>query len=100
MTRLFRRADAKTCAVEMADRTFAVLEDRIAELIGEGVFRQGEALDFAEAVWAALHGTTALLLDQADNLRTAGDALISTSIALIENGLLHPDYRSGKTKPC
>ena len=91
MTRLFRRSDAKTCAVEMADQSFAILEARVAELIRQGVFRAGEPSELAEAVWAALHGTTALLLDQDENLHNSGERLVDASIGLIEHGLLaHP----------
>ncbi len=99
MTRLFRRSEAKTCALEVADRTFSILEDKVAELIRQGVFRRGQASQLAEAVWAALHGTTALLLDQADNLHTAGDQLIAASIDLIEHGLLNHGERPDD-KPC
>ena len=97
MTRLFRRLDAKTCAVEMADRSFAILEEGMAELIRDGVFRPGHPAELAEAVWAALHGTTALLLDQADNLHTAKERLVTASIGLIERGLLSAAHQD---KPC
>ena len=88
MTRLFSRSNAKTCALEMADRSFAILESMVAELVRQGVFRPGDPSELAEAVWAALHGTTALLLDQDENLHTSGERLVDASIGLIEHGLL------------
>ena len=88
MSRLFQRSGAKTCAVEMADRSFAILEDAVIELVRHGVFRPGPAPVLAEAIWAMLHGVTALLLDQPGNLQSEPDALIDAALDMIEAGLV------------
>jgi AcrR family transcriptional regulator len=88
MTRLFRDTGIKTCALEMADRSFAILQDRVTDLIAAGAFRAGPASLLAEAIWATLHGVTALLLDQADNLEAARGALIDTALDILEAGLV------------
>ncbi len=88
MTRLFQRDTARTCALEMADHSFAILQDRVIELVREGVFRPGPAPILAEAIWAMLHGVTALLLDQPGNLESGPSALIETALDLLEGGLL------------
>ncbi len=90
MSRLFRRTDAKTPgAVEMADRSFAILQDRVIELTRNGTFNAiGPAPQIAEAIWAMLHGVTSLLLDQADNLETPPGKLIEAALDLLEAGLV------------
>ncbi len=90
MSRLFRRADATTpAAVEMADRSFAILQDRVAELTRNGTFTAaGPVPQVAEAIWAMLHGVTSLLLDQADNLETPPGKLIEAALNLLEAGLI------------
>ena len=40
-----------------------------------------------EAVWASLHGTTALLLDQAEHIESAPDALVARVIDIVVAGL-------------
>lgn len=88
MARLFDRARARTCALEMADHSFAILQNHIMDLIAKGVFRGGHPPKLAEAVWAMLHGVTALVLDQAANLDTDPAALIETALDLLECGLI------------
>ncbi len=89
MSRLFRRSEAQTCAVEMADHSFAILQDRVMELMHDGTFApRGPAAQVAEAIWAMLHGITSLLLDQADNLETPPAALIDAALDLLEAGLV------------
>ena len=89
MSRLFRRSDAQTCAVEMADHSFAILQDRVIELTRDGTFAaSAPAGQVAEAIWAMLHGVTSLLLDQADNLETPAEALIDAALDLLEAGLV------------
>jgi AcrR family transcriptional regulator len=88
MSRVFRRTDERTCAVEMADRSFAILQDRVTELMRDGTFQPGPAGRVAEAIWAMLHGVTSLLLDQAENLETPPDALIEATLDLLESGLV------------
>ena len=89
MSRLFRRCDARTpTTVEMADRSFAILQDRVAELTRNGIFTAaGPAAQTAEAIWAMLHGVTSLLLDQAENLETPPGQLIEAALDLLEAGL-------------
>ncbi len=89
MSRLFRRCDAKTpSTVEMADRSFAILQDRVVELTRDGTFKPaGPASQTAEAIWAMLHGVTSLLLDQAENLETPPGKLIEAALDLLEAGL-------------
>jgi AcrR family transcriptional regulator len=87
MSRLFRREDAKTCAVELADRSFALLEQSVRELMQDGTFQIRPVTPTAEAIWAMLHGVTALLLDQLENLETAPGLLIDTALDLLEAGL-------------
>jgi hypothetical protein len=41
----------------------------------------------AEAIWACLHGTTALLLDQAKHVTTPPECLIERVIDMIVAGL-------------
>ena len=90
MTRLFRRSDIKTCALELADRSFAILQDGVTELIAGGVFRDGDPTLIAEAIWATLHGVTALLLDQAENILVQPERLIEASVDLLIAGLVRP----------
>jgi AcrR family transcriptional regulator len=104
MSRLFRRSEPRTCAIEMADRSFALLQDHVTELMRDGTFQPGVPALTAEAIWAMLHGVTALLLDQADNLETPRAALIEASLDLLEAGLVGPGGRkkdgSSSDKPC
>ncbi len=90
MTRLFRRSDIKTCALELADRSFAILQDGVTELIAGGVFRDGDSTLIAETIWATLHGVTALLLDQAENILVQPERLIEASLDLLIAGLVRP----------
>ena len=83
-----RRAEACPDGIEDADRSFAILERGIAELMGAGVFAPGDTLAAAEAAWACLHGTTALLLDQPEHLQTSPDRLVDAAVAMILRGLM------------
>ncbi len=94
MTRLFTKAGAGVCALEMANQSFAILQERISELIGAGVFRPGRPALLAEAAWAMLHGVTALLLDQAENLENPPGLLIDAALNLLEAGLLQPGHHA------
>ena len=87
MSRAFRRAEAKTHALEIADRSFAILQDKVIDMMRDGTVAAGDACAVAEAIWATLHGVTAMLLDQCDNLDTAPDLLIETALNLLEAGL-------------
>ena len=89
MSRLFRRDEAQTCAVEMADHSFAILQDKVVELTRSGIFAlNAPAAQVAEAIWAMLHGVTSLLLDQAANLETPPEQLIEAALDLLESGLV------------
>jgi AcrR family transcriptional regulator len=88
MSRLVRRNDPDGCAVDMADRSFAILRDRLTELMRAGLIAAGEPSRVAEAVWASLHGLTSLLLDQAENLETEPGLLIEATLDLVEFGLI------------
>ena len=83
-----RRAAACADTIEDADRSFAILERGIAELMEAGIFAPGDPLATAEAVWACLHGTTALLLDQPEHLQTSPDRLVDAVVAIVLRGLM------------
>lgn len=74
--------------VPAADHSFAILHDSIATLMQAGVFRAGDATLAAEAVWASLHGVTALLLDQVEHIESDHEALIAGVIDLAIRGLM------------
>src|ERR1700722_713680 len=73
--------------VPAADRSFDILASNIEGLARTGVFRPTDPILTAEAVWASLHGITALLLDQADHISSDHDALIDTVIDILLRGL-------------
>jgi len=73
--------------VPAAQHSFSILSDGIAELMHNGVFAAADPLLTAEAVWAAIHGITALLLDQADHVKSDPAALIGMGIDIIIKGL-------------
>lgn len=83
-----RRADVCPDGIADADRSFAILERGIAELMDAGVFAPGDTLAAAEAAWACLHGTTALLLDQPEHLQTPPGRLADAVVAMILHGLM------------
>ena len=70
-----------------AQHSFSILSDGIARLMQAGVFAEADPLLTAEAVWAAMHGITTLLLDQADHLKSAPAALVAKEIDIILKGL-------------
>ena len=73
--------------VPAADRSFDILANNIEGLMRAGLFRADDPILTAEAVWAGLHGTTALLLDQADHIQSAPDALVHKMIDIVIAGL-------------
>ena len=99
MTRLFRRDNPNTCAVGMADRSFAILQEGLTELMACGCFRPRPPELLAETIWAMVHGTTALLLDQAENLQAGADALIESMLDVLISGLLEPSLRDHGITP-
>jgi AcrR family transcriptional regulator len=81
--------------IEAADRSFDILERGVVELMDAGIFAPGNSALVAEALWACLHGTTALLLDHAEHLESDADALASTVVDTAIRGLM----RAGVTDP-
>jgi AcrR family transcriptional regulator len=73
--------------VQAADRSFDILANSIAGLMQAGIFRQGDLVLTAEAVWASLHGVTALLLDQREHLESETEALVEAVIEIAVRGL-------------
>ena len=54
-----------------AEHSFGILSASIERLMRSGVFAPCDPLLTAEAVWASIHGTTTLLLDQANHVKAA-----------------------------
>jgi AcrR family transcriptional regulator len=73
--------------VPAADRSFYILLTGIEQLMQAGTFRTADPVLTAEAVWASLHGVTALLLDQCEHLESDPTALVSTVIDMTVRGL-------------
>ncbi len=73
--------------IEAADRSFEVLLNEASGLIEAGQFRDMDPVTAAEALWACMHGVTALLLDHLDHLETPPERLASTVIDLALLGL-------------
>ncbi len=63
-----------------ADRSFAILQRGVEEMIAAGLFRPAPSMPVAEAIWACLHGVTSVLLNQTEHLLTPGDILLDTVI--------------------
>jgi AcrR family transcriptional regulator len=91
------------CGVfEAADRSFGILERGVAELMDAGIFQRRPSILVAEALWACLHGVTALLLDHRDQLETDADALAATVVDTAIRGLMAasiPPGEKGKREP-
>jgi AcrR family transcriptional regulator len=75
-------------ALPAAEHSFGILSDSIAGLMQTGEFAAADPLVTAEAVWACIHGATALLLDQSTHVKTEPGALIGATIEIIIRGLL------------
>jgi AcrR family transcriptional regulator len=73
--------------VPASDRSFEIIANRIGQLMQAGIFRRGDPVLTAEAVWASLHGVTALLLDQREHLESGADALVTAVIEMAVRGL-------------
>ena len=73
--------------VAAADRSFDILASGIGRLMQAGIFRAADPIRTAEAVWASVHGVTALLLDQCEHLESTQDGLIDAVIDIAERGL-------------
>lgn len=75
-------------AIEAADRSFAILERGVAALMDARFFERRPTALVAEALWAAVHGVTALLLDHGDHLDSDPDALTAAVIDTALRGLI------------
>lgn len=72
---------------DAANRSFDILQRGVSELMEAGVFRPGDPLLVAEALWACLHGVTGLLIDQAVHLDSDHDQLVDTVLDTALRGL-------------
>jgi AcrR family transcriptional regulator len=82
-----RPADACEVVVPAADRSFDILVGGIERLMRAGIFRRADPVLTGEAIWASLHGVTALLLDQREHLGSDPDALAEAVIDIVVRGL-------------
>lgn len=86
--------DAKTnpacTTVEAADKSFDMLHANVAAMMDAGLFRPGDPLAVAEALWACLHGTVTLLLDHRGHLETAPQRLVDTVVDAAMRGFSAP----------
>ena len=85
--------------IEAADRSFGILERGVAELMDAGIFQRRSPVLVAEALWACLHGVTALLLDHSAKLESDADALAATVVDAAIRGLMAPPSRPGSPRP-
>jgi len=75
-------------AIQAADHSFAILQRGVEDMMAAGLFRPGPSGPAAEAIWACLHGVTALLLDQAEHVTTPHEQLIQQVIDMAVAGLV------------
>ncbi len=82
------RAGPRPCGpIQAADHSFDILQRGVESLMAKGLFRPGSPESTAEAIWACLHGVTALLLDQAEHIATPPSHLIDQVIDMVVAGL-------------
>ena len=74
--------------IEAADLSFDVLERTVSELQSLGIFKPADASVRSEAIWAALHGITALLVDRPAAIENPPDLVVETLIETLIAGLL------------
>ncbi len=79
-------------AIPAADQSFAVLEAGVAELIAAGVFQPKQPTLVAEAMWAAIHGLVALMLDHFGHIASDHAVLTETLIDAIIHGFSARSY--------
>lgn len=83
----FDAKSASACSkVEAADKSFDMLRASVDELMQAGIFRPGDPLAVAEALWACLHGVVMLLLNQPEHVETAPQRLVDTVIGAAIRG--------------
>jgi AcrR family transcriptional regulator len=73
--------------LEVADRSFAVLEHSVEQLLAAGIFRAGDPITIAETIWCCMHGLTSAIVDMADKVHTPRDALIESVLDAVITGL-------------
>ena len=73
--------------IPAADHSFAILQRGVEDMMAAGLFRPGPSAPAAEAIWACLHGVTALLIDQAEHVNTPHEQLIQRVIDMAVAGL-------------
>lgn len=73
--------------IQAADHSFAILQRGVEEMMAAGLFRPASSESAAEAIWACLHGVTALLLDQAEHVSTSPERLVQQVIDMVVTGL-------------
>jgi AcrR family transcriptional regulator len=73
--------------LDVADRSFDILLQETTSLIEAGIFRAIDPCEAAEALWACLHGATALLLDHTEHLDTPGDRLAERVVDIALKGM-------------
>jgi len=73
--------------IQAADHSFAILQRGVEDMMAAGLFRPGDPEPAAEAIWASLHGVTALLLDQAEHVTTPPELLTRRVIDMVIAGL-------------
>ncbi len=69
-----------------ADYSFAVLQSGVEAMMQAGQFRPGDSTAIAETIWAALHGLTVIVIDQAEHLKTAPNRLIEQMLDMVVRG--------------
>ena len=80
------------CAdIEAADRSFAILERGVMETMEAGIFEPRPSSLVAEALWACVHGVTALLLDHHEHLESDPEALAAAVVDTALRGLARPN---------
>lgn len=79
--------------IPAADRSFQMLEQDVRALMEVAVFAPGDSVLAAEAVWSCMHGVTALLLDQAENIESDHQALTDAVIGICLRGLVATQAR-------
>lgn len=73
--------------IAAADHSFAILQRSVEDMMAAGEFRRQTSSECAaEAIWACLHGVTALLMDQVAHVETPPAVLIDHVIDMIVAG--------------
>ena len=73
--------------IESARNSFAILQNGVEDMMQAGLFRPNSPVLVAEAMAAAMHGVTALLITKGDYLRSPRDVLIQLTIDAAIAGL-------------